>query len=603
MKTFFSQFSASLLAIIVAGFGFAAFSLLGLIAIGTLFGGSPPMVPKNSVLVVDLSMNISDTPKVLSPSEVINEALSGETLPTVHLKALIDSIDSAAENDRITRMFVHGSLRSQNYGSSFPQLRELREAIMRFGTNKPVTAYTVGPSLHDYYVMTAADELVLNPFGYIELKGLAAELFFLGPALDRAGIGIQVSKVGKYKSFADMLTREDMSPEDREQTIALLESIWGDLIDDLAKARGIDRASLVRQINREGIFQPTQAKNIGLVDRVAYLDEVVEELISATAYDKEISSFRQVNIVDLIEQKQIEDAAQISRGNRQIAIVYAEGDIVYGEGYSDQVGGDRVARTLRQLRQDPAVKGIVLRVNSPGGSAVASEIIEREIRLTLEEKPVVVSMGGYAASGGYWISASANKIFAEETTITGSIGVFGIYPNIGELAENLGVHFDGVKTAEFADIYSISRPKTEKELTVLQEFVDEIYKTFIEKVAEGREMSIEDVEAIAQGRVWSGADAVEVGLVDEIGGLEDAIEYAANRAGLSTWNIEQYPSPQSPEEFLSSLLAGGDGSPPVIQTDPVSRQIAYLREELEKLRAFNDPQGFYARMPLGFRMR
>ena len=390
-----------------------------------------------------------------------------------------------------------------------------------------------------------------------------------------------------------------MSEEHRYQMTVLLEKLWNEILSGISRDRGIDIDTLNEISRQRGLFTATQALDHGLVDEIAYFDEVIDKLIGIGVYDKDNKSFAQVNFNDY---RQALDFSS-EEDKPIIAVIYAEGVIVDGEGGFRSVGGDKLARQLRKLRRDEEIKAVVLRVNSPGGSAVASEIIQREIRLIGEEKPIVISMGGVAASGGYWIAAAGDTIFAEQTTITGSIGVVGLFPNVQVIAREHGIHFDGVKTGPFADIFSISRPKTPREAELFEEMIDFIYVEFVKLVAEGRNLTIEQVEQIAQGRVWSGSDALRVGLVDNIGGLNDAITHAAEKAGLGEdFTLIQIPEGKDVSELLEELLGGDPGQDPLTLLGPFSRSLRKLQEELSILGSLNDPRGIYALMPFIFRL-
>jgi protease IV len=347
------------------------------------------------------------------------------------------------------------------------------------------------------------------------------------------------------------------------------------------------------------------------VDRLAYRDEIYEALKAKTGRTGSKEPFKQVTIANYAKiARDVADAPKKDRdvprsGGRsgRIAVVYAEGEIVDGEGEPGEVGGTKFSRELRKLRQDANVKAIVLRVNSPGGSASASEVIQREIRLIKKVKPIVISMGTYAASGGYWIAAYGDRIFAEPTTITGSIGVFGLQFDVQKLANNVGITFDSVKTGKFADALTIARPKTAEELAVLQRMVDWIYSEFIAKVAEGRGLDPQRVEEIAQGRVWSGSEAKNIGLVDELGGLDAAIRFAAEKAGLgSNYRLVEYPRQKELIEAIQEFLE--QASPRHARSTGLSAKVAArIEAELKTLNAFNDPHGIYARMPLSLGLR
>jgi len=393
-----------------------------------------------------------------------------------------------------------------------------------------------------------------------------------------------------------------MSPESREQLQKLLDDIWGTIVSDMAKSRGVSPGAIQATVDAEGIIKASVALKANLVDKVAYRDEVIDGLKKETGVTSPTDPFKQVQLAYYAKTS----LPTQSFGGGEVAVVYAEGDIVDGEGDQTEVGGTKFAREIRRLREDSSVKAIVLRVNSPGGSVTASETIQRELRLARKAKPVIVSMGSYAASGGYWISIFGDRIFAEPSTVTGSIGVFGIIPNIQKLANDHGLTFDSVKTGKFADgLLTISRPRTDEEMAVFQNGVDWIYSQFVAKVAEGRKLAPSRVEEIAQGRVWSGTDAKKIGLVDEIGGLEAAIRYAATKAGLGEhYRVIEYPKSKNLSEAIAEFL--GKYAPVSLHarsagllgeiTDRIEREFAWLR-------SLNDPQGIYARMPVDLVIR
>jgi protease-4 len=337
------------------------------------------------------------------------------------------------------------------------------------------------------------------------------------------------------------------------------------------------------------------------VDKVAYFDEVVAELKTLTGKSEEDKSFQQISLSTYADVK--DTGSNKRSSDNKIALVYAEGDIVDGEGSPQSVGGETFARQMRRIRLDEDVKAVVLRINSPGGSATASEVIQREVRLTREKKPVIVSMGNYAASGGYWIATAANYIFAEPNTITGSIGVFGLQFNVQKLANDNGLSWDVVKTGRYADSATVSRPKTPQELAIAQKMVNNIYNQFLDKVAEARKLPKQKVAQIAQGRVWSGRDAKQLGLVDEIGGIDAAIEYAAGQAKLGEdWELQDYPEDRSLEERILEKLTGEESAGSQKRLDPLSAEFLKLKAELEILQSLNDPRGIYTRLPFNWRI-
>ena len=598
--------SANLTAMVLAGVLLVSAGFVFLLALAALSDKEPePVVTGDAVLVLDLWMNIADSPETETLADVLDAAVYGADIPEMYLLEVVDAIDRASSDDRIQALYLSGSLMPSNYGSGIAALREVRQAIERFSdSGKPVYAYAIDPTIRDYYLMSAADTVYLNPFGLLSLNGLASEMMYFGDSFEKYGIGVQTTRVGKYKSAVEMFTENKMSAANREQITQLVDILWGEILEDIGDGRGIEINELKALTNAQGFFTAELAVEMGLVDESAYLDEVIDFLTYEYGYDANIQSFVQVSISDYADREGFDTEER--DGPSQVAVVYAEGDIVNGEGFENQVGGDRLARELRRLRYDPNVVAVVPRVNSPGGSAVASEVIQREVRLLQEEKPVVVSMGAMAASGGYWISTYADRIFAEPTTITGSIGVWGLLFDIKDLANEHGVTFDGVKTSQYADLFTLSRPKTPEEMAKVQQLTDMIYDEFLIRVIEGRGLSEAQVKEIAQGRVWSGVSALEIGLVDEIGGLGDAIHYAAVQAGvLESFTVVQVPEEKSVGENLLELLAAPHTQPPVVMSrhDVLSQALDILESELAMVRSFNDPRGVYARLPFSLSLQ
>ena len=389
-----------------------------------------------------------------------------------------------------------------------------------------------------------------------------------------------------------------MSPENREQTQKLLDDVWGTIVADVSKSRGVSPEAIQKTVDAEGIIKPGVALKARLIDRVAYRDEIIDRLKRETGVSSPTDTFKQVQLA--YYSKTVPHPSTVGMAAGHVAVIYAEGEIVEGEGDQTEIGGAKFAREVRRLREDSSVKAIVLRVNSPGGSASAAETIQRELRLARKVKPVVVSMGSYAASGGYWISTFGDRIFAEPNTITGSIGVFGIQPNLQKLANDHGITFDSVKTGTFAGFLTITRPKTDEELEVFQKLVDWIYGQFVAKVAEGRKLPISRVEEIAQGRVWSGLEAKKLGLVDEIGGLDAAIKYAGHQASMGEhFRITEYPRSRNLSEAIAEML--GKVAPEGLHlhsTGFVGEVKERIESEFAALRALNDPRGVYARLPV-----
>lgn len=601
MKNFFASFLGT-----IAGLTFTITALVvaGIVLLVAASSFKPPVasVEMGSYLVFDLSANITDAPPEFDGSGP--GAIFGNKTTTLQLRAVTRALREAAKDKRIAGVALFGALQPDGFGTGFAALSEVRAALADFKkSGKPVVAYLESATTRDLYLAAGATDLVLDPYGSLMVPGLASEPTFYAGAFERFGVGVQVTKVGEFKSYAEPYVRKDLSPANREQLEKLLGDLWGDLLADLSADRNVTPTDLQALIDSEGIIRPESAVKARLVDRLAYRDEVLKKLKEATGREGADEAFKQVDLADYVHAMPASASPGHGHAGDQIAVIYAEGAIVDGEGESGEVGGERFARELRALRQDDNVKAIVLRVNSPGGSATASEHIQRELKLAGEVKPVVVSMGSYAASGGYWISAYSDRIYAEPTTITGSIGVVGIHFDVKKLANDLGITFDGVKTGKYADIFTISRPKTEGELAIFQGMVEWIYGEFINKVAEGRKLESEDVRKIAGGRVWSGREAVKLGLVDELGGLDAAIAHAAEAAALGkNYDVVEFPQTQTFAEMLTSWL---ENVRPLQtkQSSLVSQVMARVEEQAKVLQQYNDPRGIYARMPLEIQVR
>lgn len=415
----------------------------------------------------------------------------------------------------------------------------------------------------------------------------------------KIGVGVQVTRVGKYKSAVEPFLLEKRSPESRRQTQALLGDVWGEFLVAVGKDRKLTPTQLQNLADNQAVLEAENAVQQKLATKVAYEDEMISQLQQLGEKDEE--SFRQVTLKSYakVADQELERERQ---SKNKIAVIYAEGEIVDGEGDGDQVGGDRFAQQLREIQQDDDVKAVVIRVNSPGGSVVGSEVIQREVIQTRKKKPVVVSMGGVAASGGYWISTFSDRIFAQPNTITGSIGVFGLRPNVQKLANDNGVTWDVVKTGRYADISSITRPRTAPELAIFQKSVDRIYDRFITKVAESRKLPKAKVAEVAQGRVWSGKQALAIGLVDQMGGLQDAIQDAAQRAKLGDdWKLTEYPQPRGlTEELLNNLSSASFQKNK--SKNSIFNELGKFQAEFSVLSGMNDPSEIYARLPFNFRL-
>ena len=581
---------ASLVALIVL-LGLGAGSLI-VFLLATASVETEPEMEDKSILMFDLSIDILDSVPPSGAGIVLEETLVGASNRAISLREALDSLEQAAADDNIVGLYMHG-----NTGEGFATLKELREALEKFKqSGKPIIAYEMIWSERDYYLTSVADTLALNASGIIEFNGFSAETQFLAGALQKYGIGVQVLRAGRYKSAVEPFIRTESSPEDREQTQALLADLWQELLTIAAESRELTPQELQQLADEGGLLMAQDALEAGLVDQVSYFDKVLTELQDLTETEaEEGDAFPQISLSAysrLVNQRSASDL----KGDT-IAIVYADGEIVSGEGSPGIIGSDTLTKALRKVRLDDSVKAVVLRVNSPGGGASASEVISREVELTSEAKPVVVSMGDFAASGGYMISTRADKIFASPGSITGSIGVFGLLLNLKQVANDNGVTWDVVKTAKFADISTISRPQTTAELKLQQAVVDDLYERFITMVAESRQISRDEVDDIAQGRVWTGIDAKQIGLVDELGGLNAAIAAAAEQAELEQWRIEEYPKPRTLEEQIFENLFGQLISRLPMGTDPLTQEFRKLQAELAVIQLLSDPRGLYTRLP------
>jgi len=615
MKNFFTSFFATLTAMMVFAIGAVVLIFLLLGAMVAMSEKKPVAVQAGSYLVVDLSVNIQDSPIQMDGLEEFTEALGGDAAHVLQLREVTRALEAAAKDSDITGVYLTGQVRSQGYGSGFAALKEVRDALETFkASGKPVKAYLDYASTRDFYLASVANEIVLDPYGAILMPGLASQPMFYTGAFEKFGIGVQVTRVGKYKSAVEPFTLKEMSPESRAQTQKLLDDVWSSLTSAIEASRKLPTGSVQKVVDEKGFIRADLAKSIKLIDRVAYVDEVLAELKTVTGRKGSKETFRQIALRDyaklvsndgVVAKRHGEGKLEISTGvSGKIAIVYAEGEIVDGNGNAEGVVfGDKTARMLREIRQDDSIKAVVLRVNSPGGSVSASEAIQREVRLIQKNKPVVVSMGTVAASGGYWISTNTERIFAEPTTITGSIGVFGMYLNLQGLAtDKLGLTFDTVKTAKFADANTISRPKTPEELALFQTFVDWVYDQFIGKVADSRKLTREAVMEIAQGRVWSGSEALKLGLVDELGGLSSAVRYAAKKAGLNdNFRVAEYPRKKQLAEAFAEAFEGRRREQSF--GGPMGVFLKEATDEFQALANFNDPRGLYARLPFELRLK
>jgi protease-4 len=579
--------------------------VLFLVGLGVFFQPVPKTVEANSVLVLDLGFNLTDQPANDDPAKIIQSALQGDILQSASLREVIEGIRAARNDGRINSLLLTGNLYSDGYGGSFAAIRELRRAIGAFGTDKPVYAYLDGDSLRDLYLKSAATEVFVNPYGSVDFRGLRAERMYLGDAFERVGIEVQVEAFEEYKTAAEAFNEGSMSTEEREQLASLIEDIWTVIVGDIAEARGLDPIDLNKVAGSKLILFGPEIAAAGLADRELSENELIDTLAEQTAYDPEIESFRQFDFLDYLAftKPVIPELDLLGSGNK-VAVLYAEGILMEGEGVDGTIGGDELIRNLRQLRKDDSVRAIVLRINSPGGSATASFKVSREIELTNAVKPVVTSMGGIATSAGYMMATPAEFIYAEPSTITGSIGVVIMLSNIEKLAEKLSINFEGVETHPFAGTYSIAHSKTPEEMLQIRALSKSFYDEFLNIVAENRDMTVEAVRERAKGRVWSGLAAEQLGLVDATGGLSAAIQRAADLAGIGDdYRLIERPRRLTIEEQLEDLfMSVGAFSRPTGTKGAIHEAWSDVQAEVRRLSLLNDPYGQYAILPYSLKI-
>ncbi|HLT88891.1 MAG TPA: signal peptide peptidase SppA [Sphingobacterium sp.] len=588
MKSFFKYVLATITGTIIV-FAILFMVLIGFItaAVSSMGSKEEVYIPSSAVLYVSLDYNILERTSS-NPWESMNLPGYGE-MKSLGLNDILSRITAAKEDDRIKGIYL-----SPTYvNTGMASLKEIRDALVDFkSSGKFIVAHSDVYTQKAYYLASVADEIYLNPEGSLEFKGLSASVMFMKEALDKLGVEMQVVKVGAYKSAVEPFILNEMSSANREQLTAYLESMYGAFLDNVSESRQISTDTLKNIANNFLIRNADDAIHHKFIDGKYYKDEVFTKLKERL----EIEEKKDLPAVSLLDYKKGEKTE--TKGDR-VAVLYAYGDIVDGEGMEGNIGGDKLSRELRKLRRDDRVKAVVLRVNSPGGSALASDIIAREVELTKKVKPIMVSMGDYAASGGYYISTMADSIFAEKETLTGSIGVFGLIPNLQGLLNNkLGIHVDEVKTGKFADLMtSVDRPLTEEEKVIIQAEVNRIYNTFTGKVAKGRGMDVSAVDSIGQGRVWTGSQALENGLVDGIGNLDRAIQAAAAKAKLKDYSVWYYPTLKDPFATLFTT------SKERIKMWMLDDELGEYRQHIEQLRTVLKSSGIQARIPYRIEIR
>lgn len=510
------------------------------------FSGSKPSVKSNSVLEVDLN-NVTVVERFASDDPM--SYFQFDDAKTIGLNEWESVLKKAAEDERICGI----SLVPGNIIASHATLNAMRNALLKFRSKgKFVFAYDNNYSQSAYFLASAADSLFLNPQGVVDIHGMAVQILFFKDLLDKYAVDVQVFRHGSFKSAVEPYMASHMSAENREQMLDYVSSIWSHWSKSISKSRKIPEKYINSAADNLMLLASGQvAQTTHFVNQLFYEDEYNSALQERVCEDT-IRNLK-INKIDYFDYKKTVTASKSTP--YKVAVLYANGNIVEEKGSSEKIG-ENIVKELRKLRERKDVKAVVMRVNSGGGSALMSDRIWRELVLLKEMKPVVVSMGDYAASGGYYISCAADYIVADPTTITGSIGVFGIIPNLGKtLSNKLGINVETVKTHPYSDISTVTRPMTVYEYNVMQNSVDRVYDTFVKRVADGRNLKVSYVDKIAQGRVWSGKDALGIGLVDTLGGLDVAVAYAAKKAGLANYSIVEYPKiDKFMDTFASSLM-------------------------------------------------
>ena len=581
MKQFLKFTLATIVGVIIT-------TLLGILilfgVIGAIAGSkeSVTALKPNSVYEIKLEGNLIDRSEDDPFSAAFAQAMGKTAEKSMGLDDLLANIEKAKNDANIVGIYLNGG----SLSGGFASLKEIRNALIDFKkSGKFIVAYADNYSQKDYYLVSVANKILINPQGMLELKGLSAQTMFFKNTLDKLGIEMQIVKVGTYKSAVEPLITTKMSDANREQVTVYMGSIWKTFLTEVSAARKISVEKLNAYADEMLMFQPTEkAKQYGLVDGLVYADEadsILKTFVKGLEKDKEVT---------LVKHSAMTKLADTSKYDKnKVAVIYAVGEITDAAG--EGIVAKDLVKTINDVAKDSAVKAVVLRVSSPGGSAYASEQIWHALNKLKAKKTLIVSMGDYAASGGYYISCMADKIVAQPNTITGSIGIFGVIPNISGLNEKLGLTYDGVKTNKMSDAITVNRKFTPEERDLMQNYVNRGYELFVKRCADGRKMKTEQIKAIAEGRVWTGEDAIKNGLVDKIGGLNDAIALAVTKAKLKTYNVSEYPEKETFEsKFMKSF---GDD----VETRFLKAQLGEQYKLFKQVRNLDKINGIQARLP------
>ena len=590
MREFFKYVFATIVGVVISMVLFLIFFIVLIVGIvKSSLNEDTVNVRNNSVLFINLDQTITER-TIEDPFSRL-PVVGSDGNKSIGFNDVIRALREAKTDDNIECVYI--SVSSPKAG--FATMSEIRDALIDFKkSKKKIIAYSEVYTQGAYYLASVADKVYLNPEGALEFKGLKSETMFFKGALDKLGIEAQIIRVGNYKSAVEPFFTDKMSDKNREQVTVYLNGLYGTFLEGISKSRNISITTLHQIADEYKIQQPNDAVAYKMVDGLKYKDEVIDELKSITGKDKN-KNITTVTINDYA--RNVVDDEDHSEANK-VAVIYANGDIMGGEGSDQQIGSERISRAIRKARLDSSIKAIVLRVNSPGGSALASDVIWREVILTKKVKPVIASFGDVAASGGYYIGCAADSIFVQPNTITGSIGVFGVIPNLQKLYnEKLGLTFDGVKTGKYADIMSMDRPMTPGERFIIQTDVNRIYDTFIGHVADGRKKSKAYIDSIGGGRVWVGTDAVRIGLADRTGNFNDAIVSAAKKAKLKAYKVVEYP------EMLDPFKSLMENTTEKVKTYYAKQELGDNYPIFQQIKSAITRSGVQARMPFEIKVQ
>lgn len=541
-------------------------------------------VPEKTILQLTLDQQINDRASD-NPLTYIHFGNMDANKP-MGLTEILESVKNASSDEKVSGILLDlGEI-----PASIATLEEIRNALLEFKkSGKFIVSYSEGYNQKAYYLASVSDKIYLNPAGSMDFKGLSGQVMFFKGLLEKLDIEAQVIRHGKFKSAVEPFILDKMSEPSKVQTLSYVSAIWNHMLDEISKARKISTADLTAIADNHKIGKPDDAVANKLVDKLMYKDQLLDELKTRVS----AKSVKDINLMKLSKYMDAPEAGKHEQlAKDRIAVIYAQGNIISGDGDEQSIGSERISKAIRKARTDDKVKAIVLRVNSPGGSALASDVIWREVSLAKKVKPVVVSMGDLAASGGYYISCAANKIFASPNTLTGSIGVFGIVPNMQKFFDNnLGITFDGVKTNPYSDYIPTMRPMTESEKNFLTADIENIYSTFLNHVSEGRKMTVAAIDSIGQGRVWSGVDAKRIGLIDEFGGLQAAIDEAAKMAKVKKYHIMRLPEQKDTMTQIMEAISGEQSS------TLLKKELGAAYPYLKYLQSMSRMEGVQALMP------